>query len=172
MTSPRNARTAPPGDLAPRGPGGDGIPRARVYLLGGEIAAAAAPTEVTTVLGSCVAVCLFSAATRVGGLNHFLLPRGPDDGTGRVGEPAMRLLLERVLALGARRQDLRAKVFGGASTLGAHATGRTLGDQNAELAVRTLAAEGIPVLGGEVGGTRGRKLVFHTDTGDAWLLVL
>jgi chemotaxis protein CheD len=154
------------------GPGEDGVPRARVYLQGGEVFATAEPTAVTTVLGSCVAVCLFAPGTGIGGVNHYLLPTSRDDRTGRFGVTAMRLLLERVQALGARRPELRAKVFGGGGTLGRRPGVRTLGEQNAELAVQTLAAEGIPILGGDVGGPRGRKLVFHVDTGDAWVLTL
>lgn len=150
----------------------DGRVRARVYLQGGEVVAMAEPAEVTTVLGSCVAVCLFSPAARVGGMNHFLLPAGPD-GSARFGVGAMRLLLERVLAQGAQKHDLRAKVFGGGGTMGKRLGQRlTLGEQNAELAVRALAEENIPILGGDVGGERGRKLVFHTDTGDVWVLTL
>jgi len=150
----------------------DGTSRAQRYLRGGEVFATAEPTAVTTVLGSCVAVCLFAPDAGIGGVNHYLLPTGPDLHTGRFGVAAMRLLLERVQELGARKPELRAKVFGGAGTLGQGSGGRTLGEQNAELAVQALAAEGIPVLGGDVGGGRGRKLVFHTDTGDAWVLIL
>jgi chemotaxis protein CheD len=168
---PRELLPGAAGTTGPFGPGDDGRPRRRVYLQGGEVHAAREPSAVTTVLGSCIAVCLYSPATGVGGVNHFLLPGGPD-GSARFGEGAMRLLLERVLAVGARPGDLRAKVFGGSGTMGRHADGRTLGEQNAALAVRRLADEGIPLLGGDVGGTRGRKLVFHTDTGDAFVLTL
>lgn len=171
MADPREILPVALDSSGPNSPGDDGRPRLRVYLQGGEVHATTEPTLVTTILGSCISVCLYSPATGVGGANHFLLPSGPD-GSARFGEGAMRLLLQRTLALGARRGDLRAKVFGGSGTLGRRADGRTLGEQNAVLAVRVLAQEGIPLLGGDVGGERGRKLVFHTDTGDAFVLVL
>lgn len=172
VTLPQELPPGRPASPVLLSPGEDGVLRARVYLQGGEVFAAAEPTAVTTVLGSCVAVCLFAPGTGIGGVNHYLLPTGPDGRTGRFGVTAMRLLLERVQALGARKLDLRAKVFGGAGMLGHRPGGRTLGEQNAELAVQTLAAEGIPILGGDVGGARGRKLVFHADTGEAWVLTL
>lgn len=171
MGDPRELLPGAAGNPGPFDPGEDGRARLRVYLQGGEVHAASDPTAVTTVLGSCVAVCLFSPSTGVGGVNHFLLPTGAGD-SARFGEGAMRLLLARVLALGARPGDLRAKVFGGSGTMGRRADGRTLGEQNAALAVRLLAEERIPLLGGDVGGERGRKLVFHTDTGDAFVLTL
>lgn len=156
------------------GPGDDGVRRPTVFLQGGEVFASAEPTSVVTVLGSCVAVCLFDPCARVGGVNHYLLPfAGSGDRSARFGCVAMALLLERVLGLGARRADLRAKVFGGAGTLARrHGTGNALGLKNVELAVRALQDEGIPILGGEVGGERGRKLVFHVDDGAAWVRTL
>jgi chemotaxis protein CheD len=171
VRSPPRQPDAPP----PEGPDGrdDGVQRRRVYLQGGEIFASAEPAEVSTVLGSCVGVCLFAPAARVGGLNHFLLPTGPDARSARFGDAAMRLLLEEVLARGARRHELRAKIFGGAAVLGGEARAApTVGAQNVALAIQALGAAGIPTFDGDVGGTRGRKLVFHTDTGDVWVKTL
>ena len=87
--------------------------RAQVYLHAGQLHVASAPTAITTVLGSCVAVCLFDPVARVGGMNHFLLPLHVDrDHTARFGTVAVPQLVEAVLRAGASRGALAAKVFG------------------------------------------------------------
>lgn len=147
-------------------PGG----REQVYLHAGQLASAARPTVVTTVLGSCVAVCLYDPGARVGGVNHFLLPHHVErERSPRFGSVAVPQLVNDVVRAGASRAALVAKVFGGASVIGALGKGRRLGDENWALALRLLEEAGIPVLDQDVGGTRGRKLVFFTDEGTAWV---
>jgi chemotaxis protein CheD len=148
----------------------DAAGRAQVYLHAGQLAAVATPTAITTILGSCVAVCLHDPAARVGGMNHFLLPHHVErERSPRFGTVAVPQLVEAVVKAGASRGALRAKVFGGASVLGALRATRNLGEENAELALRLLADAGIPVLDRDVGGTRGRKVVFIADEGTAWV---
>lgn len=152
--------------------GGLGGGREEAYLHPGRLIASARPLVVTTILGSCVGVCLFDPVAGVGGLAHALLPRWADAAapSPRWADFAVKLLLERTLALGARRADLRAKVFGGACVLPAF-RGRVdhLGTKNVDVAVEALNEAGIAIVGGDVGGERGRKLVFHTDDGSAWV---
>jgi chemotaxis protein CheD len=132
------------------------------------------PTAITTVLGSCVAVCLHDPVATVGGMNHYLLPTHVSrEQSLRFGTVAIEALLAEVLARGAGRTRLQAKVFGGASVMGVPDAGqRRLGDENVKLALRQLAGLAIPVVDGDVGGTRGRKLVFHSDDGSAWVRLL
>ena len=146
----------------------------RLFLQGGQIVASADGAAVVTILGSCVAVCLFDPRAGVGGMNHYLLPIAAEqDRSPRYGTIACAQLLEEVLRRGARRADLRAKVFGGAGILAIRSDDpRTLGDKNVETALAFLGAEGIPVVHGNVGGTRGRKLVFRTNDGAAWVRTL
>jgi chemotaxis protein CheD len=147
-------------------------PRAAVYLVPGQLHAASEPTAITTVLGSCVAVCLHDPVRSVGGMNHYLLPGpAPQEPSTRFGDSAIESLLDAVLRLGAHQPRLRAKVFGGAGLLPG-TPGGSLGDENARLAFRLLGNLGIPVLDGDLGGFRGRRLVFHTDTGDAWVRLI
>jgi chemotaxis protein CheD len=151
-----------------RGP--DTGDRAQVYLHAGQLHAAAAPTAIVTVLGSCVAVCLHDPISKVGGMNHFLLPLHVDrEQSLRFGTVAVPQLIEAVVRAGASRSALVAKVFGGASVISAMASGRRLGEENALLALRLLDEAGIRVLDQDVGGTRGRKLVFLADEGTAWV---
>jgi chemotaxis protein CheD len=163
LTRALAARGGEPAPAEPRG-------RRALYLHPGGLAASAEPAVISTILGSCVSVCLHDPAVRVGGANHFLLPdSGGAPPTPRFGDDAMRELLARVLALGADRRRLTAKVFGGACVVEAFRGGVDghLGTRNAAAALRFLEAERIPVLAEDTGGRRGRKLLFHTDDGTA-----
>ncbi len=163
----RLAAPAPP-QVTVRAP--DAGDRAQVYLHAGQLHVASAPTAITTVLGSCVAVCLYDPVAKVGGMNHFLLPLHVErEQSPRFGTVAVPQLVEAVLRAGGSRGGLVAKVFGGASVIGVISRGRRLGEENAILALRLLEEARIPVLDQDVGGTRGRKLVFFVDEGTAWV---
>ena len=141
----------------------------RIFLAPGDVACAADPTLITTVLGSCVAVTLWDSERHIGGLNHFVLPPGksPRDST-RYGDVAMAELLQGMEGLGAKGGNLRAKVFGGASVL--CAVGQdSVGAANVRFALEELQRHGIPVAARRVGGQRGRLLVFNTETGEAFV---
>lgn len=147
--------------------------RAQVYLHAGNVHAASAPTAITTILGSCVAVCLHDPVRKVGGMNHFLLPLHAEHaGSSRFGAVAIPALIEALLRAGASSTSLVAKLFGGASVIGAMGQRRRLGDENVQLAEELLDEAHIPVLDRDVGGTRGRKLVLFTDEGTAWVRLL
>jgi chemotaxis protein CheD len=160
--------------LPAAGPSRDHVPdpgdRTQVYLHAGQLFASTGPAAITTVLGSCVAVCLHDPSTRLGGMNHFLLPLHVErDRSPRFGTIAVPQLVDAVVRAGASPRTLVAKVFGGASVIGAIASARRLGDENARLAFRLLEEAGIPVLDHDVGGSRGRKVVFFADEGTAWV---
>lgn len=144
-----------------------------VYLHPGQMHAATAPCAIRTLLGSCVAVCLWDPEAHVGGAVHYLLPRGRHSNgeTGRYGALAIPALIRAVCALGANRASLLAKVFGGARVLPAlHAVnGASLGDHNVAVAREVLAAENIPVIGSDLGGDSGRRVLFHVEDGAAWV---
>lgn len=156
--------------LFPEGPETTPAPR-RVYLYAGQVFSSAAPALVTTVLGSCVAVCLTDRAAGVGGVNHFSLPHPAGAASSaRFGSVAVPRLIEEVLAAGAQRGRLEAKVFGGACLLPESAArGDHLGAQNVRLAFRLLWNEGIAVLAEDVEGRQGRRVLYHTSSGVAWV---
>jgi chemotaxis protein CheD len=126
---------------------------------------------VTTILGSCVAVCLYDRVTGHGGVNHFVLPErmGEEGSDARFGEHAIDLLIERMVLNGSAQKDLLAKVFGGSQTAFPGASRSNVGAANVALANELLEKHGIRVLASDTGGARGRKLIFHTDLGEAWL---
>ena len=138
-----------------------------VYLHPGQIFTASHAVLVSTVLGSCVAVCLWDPVTRVGGMNHFLLPTGKGP---RYCNEAMAQLLDEMVVRGASVSRIVAKVFGGACVI-AGFTGprKAIGAMNTEAALQFLASYSIPLRGEQTGGRRGRKLLFHTGTGHAYV---
>ena len=132
----------------------------RVHLLEGQYHVSGDPAVVlTTTLGSCVAACVRDPQAGVGGMNHFLLPGdGEETREGaRYGAYAMEVLINALLARGAVRGRLQAKLFGGGQLLqGLH----NVGDRNVTFAESFLKREGIPVSGGSVGGSNARKIQF------------
>ena len=149
--------------------------RAKYYLHPGQLFVSKENHEVTTILGSCVAVCLWDASAKIGGINHYLLPSFVGDGVAspRFGDISIRELLSTLLASGCDRRRFQAKLFGGACVLEAfRARKNHLGSQNVRTARQLLAAEAIPVVGEDVGGDRGRKLIFTTGDGSAWVKAL
>jgi len=122
---------------------------------------------VTTVLGSCVAVCLWDASTGTGGINHYMLPLWNGEGlpTPKYGTIAIEKLLEKMFSLGCRQESLVAKVFGGANVMENMQGMYSIGDRNVQLARELLAEKGIPIAGADTGGRLGRKLIFNTHTG-------
>jgi chemotaxis protein CheD len=144
-----------------------------VYLHPGQMYAAAHRCAITTVLGSCVSVCLYDVGSGVGGANHYVHPHAAAASLAealRFGVPAIQALIASVVSLGARRDRLAAKVYGGAHVLKTMSGERWhLGAANVEVARTVLRAERIPVHAMEVGGVRGRKLQFVIRDGSAWI---
>ena len=140
----------------------------RVYLHPGQLAVASSPCAMTTVLGSCVAVALHDPVKRVGGLNHFLLPKAQAPGIStRYGDTAMRRLLVEMLRLGSNVSQLEATVIGGACVLHAYLGSKAhLGLANVRMALDSLQIAGVRVLVKDIGGNRGRHVTFLPCTGD------
>jgi len=141
------------------------------YLIPGKIFASAQPFAISTIVGSGVAICLWDSVHRIGGANHFMLPEGAESGdnAARYGNVANPALLQRMLELGAERETLQARIFGGSQpTVTFGNSEDSLGDRNVQATISFLTSNGIRLIQSEVGGIHGRKLVFHTDDGRAW----
>jgi chemotaxis protein CheD len=141
----------------------NGLPH--VYLLPGGLHCAAEPTLVTTVLGSCVAVCLIDRARGLGGINHFLLPRGSDQSSLRYGDVAIDHLVDGLMALGAKFATLEAKIFGGAAVLQLSQSDFNVGLQNIDVALERLEHHRIPIIASRIGGTTGLAIRLFTKSG-------
>ncbi len=118
---------------------------------------------ISTVLGSCVSVCLFDPVARVGGANHYFLSSGRGQNAS-YGAVAMELVINGLMRRGAERSRLRAKVFGGAlmkSGLG------DIGKENSKFALEYLQTERMPIIAMDLGGFWARRLHFHPTSGRA-----
>lgn len=146
---------------------------AKHYLYPSAIFASKAPTLVTTVLGTCVAVCLYDPVTHIGGINHFMLPLWKGEGLAspKYGDIAIDRLLHKMLSLGAGKGSLQAKVFGGLSRTPDFSV-YNIGGRNVQLAQNYLGQLNIPVLAHHVGGDLPRKVLFSTHTGEVLMKVL
>lgn len=140
----------------------------RVHVGQGEHVISSDPNVVlSTILGSCVAVCMRDPVAGIGGMNHFLLPDGAGAGTDagrRYGAYAMEILINDLLKAGARRDRLEAKLFGGGRMFDSL---RDVGVANADFAERFLRDEGIPVVGGSLRGDGGRRVHYWPNSGRA-----
>jgi chemotaxis protein CheD len=139
----------------------------RVSIMQGETRVTDDPSLVlTTILGSCIAACLYDPIVKVGGLNHFLLAEPGTDtdpkSMHRYGLYAMEVLINAMLELGASRHQLKARIYGGASMRDGF---RDIGGDNAAFARRFLKDERIALVGEDVGGRGARRVDFRAALG-------
>ncbi|UCV04523.1 chemoreceptor glutamine deamidase CheD [Dechloromonas denitrificans] len=137
-------------------------------ILPGEYFVSESGMLLVTVLGSCVAACIRDTDAGVGGMNHFMLP---DDGgretvgsSARYGTYAMEVLINHLLKMGARRNRLEAKVFGGGAVL-ASLSSSNVGVRNAEFVLNYLKTEKIPVVAKDLLDSYPRKVYYFPQTG-------
>jgi len=134
------------------------------------------PAYITTVLGSCVAVCLWDSVNNIGGMNHYMLPFWNGDGLAspKYGNIAIHKLYEKVTALGAEHRYIIAKIFGGGHVLNTKTNNSTfdIGYRNIELAEKMLDELNVPIVKHSVGGRNGRKIRFNTFTGEVLLKMI
>ena len=136
-----------------------------VQVLPGELFVSLDSLAIMAVLVSCIAACLWDSRMRVGGMNHFMLPEGDSaDASGRYGSYAMELLINEMMKLGARRETLQAKIFGGAQVMHNFTT-LNVGERNTRFVQDYLATERIPVVSEDVLDIYPRKVVFFPVTG-------
>ncbi len=122
---------------------------------------------IMTVLGSCISACIWDGRVRAGGMNHFMLPDGDSaDGFGRYGAYAMELLINQMIKIGARRETMQAKVFGGAQVM-AGFTSLNVGERNTQFVFDYLSTEHIAVVSQDVLDIHPRKVCFLPVTGKA-----
>ena len=127
----------------------------------------------STLLGSCVAVCLFDPALKIGGINHFMLPEMGRSKYGDVdsllsGNFAMEALLNALTGRGARKARLQAKAFGGGTIIDSDASAPNIGMRIASFAKEWLQREGIPLLSSDFLGPWSRKIIFLPFNGEAF----
>ena len=135
------------------------------YISQGEEAIGTSDDDViSTILGSCVAVCLWDPLAKIGGMNHLLVPYQKQNGLdATTGAVAIEQLINRMIHHGAMRKRLRAKVFGGANMRSGNSD---IGGRNAEFVRNYLQVEGIPCEAESLGGILARNIQFKPATGE------
>ncbi|MFA6061963.1 MAG: chemotaxis protein CheD [Gallionella sp.] len=126
---------------------------------------------ISTLLGSCVAVCLFDPSLKLGGMNHFLLPTRTSSANSDIdvimnGDYSMEVLVNGLLNKGAKKSRLVAKAFGGGTIVSS--IRMAIGERNAAFAHEWLDREGIPLIASDFNGPWSRKIVFVPQNGDAF----
>lgn len=146
--------------------------RLLISIQPGEYYVTQADEVVTTVLGSCVSVCLRDTKTGIGGMNHFMLPTGnlqPDDpfsAEARYGMYAMELLIGEIVKRGGGRRHMEAKVFGGGCVLSHAISGvYNVPKANLKFVEQFLRLEEIPVAAHDVAGEYVRKIYYEPVSG-------
>lgn len=124
-------------------------------------------TDIMTILGSCVAVCIWDPVTQIGGMNHFMLPlwNGKGLASPKYGNIATKRLIQKLEHKGVRVSNMQAKVFGGGEVLETKGNNFLIGQRNVAIAFEILEEYGIRLISSSVNGKRGRKIIFNTKTG-------
>lgn len=137
------------------------------FLLPGALFAKNGDYIITTVLGSCIAVCLWDQSMKRGGMNHYKLPLWNGDGlpSPKFCNIAIEKLIEQMLSFGCNKKSIKAKVFGGAAVIKSASGLLNVGERNIEVATDLLARERIPIVASDVGGEQSRKIIFNTADG-------
>ncbi|WP_041959163.1 chemotaxis protein CheD [Sulfurospirillum arsenophilum] len=139
------------------------LPRKFIHV--GEIFVGIKPTEIVTVLGSCVGVCLYDKVELIGGMNHYLLPLWNGNGleSPKYGNVAIPKLIENMENIGCLRRNMEAKIFGGANIHRANSEGQLIGQKNILIAKEVLREWGIPIRAEDTGGNNGRRIMMISD---------
>jgi chemotaxis protein CheD len=133
---------------------------------------------ICTVLGSCIAVCLYDEKLRIGGMNHFMLPRAweqQDFESGRFGLESMEIMLAKFYKMGVNHANIKAKVFGGARMLeipmrpGATDREQDVPSANINFILDYLKEKQITIMAHDLGGTSGRKIYYVLENNKVYL---
>jgi chemotaxis protein CheD len=140
------------------------------FLKPGYIILPKHPTVISTVVGSCIAVCIYDKNRKSGGMNHFQLPRFPQDkpATARYGDVSTLTLIRMMITDGAGTKHLEAQIFGGAHN--PKLSKKNIGRENLVVARKIVVGKGIKIVSEDVGGEKGRKIVFNTGTNEIGVL--
>ncbi|MBE0361014.1 MULTISPECIES: chemoreceptor glutamine deamidase CheD [Pseudoalteromonas] len=128
---------------------------------------------ISTVLGSCIAACVYDESLGIGGMNHFMLPIQKDTDlknahslSCRYGNWAMEYLINEVLKNGASRHNLKIKLFGGGKIISAMTD---IGLGNISFAMAYIEEEALNLVAHDMGGPWPRKIFFHPHTGKVYM---
>lgn len=146
----------------------------RYTVFPGQYVITSVPALISTILGSCVSVCLWDNYQKMGAMNHYLLPGTATDEPGNPnrGITSIPVLINSMLNRKSKIENLEAKVFGGCNSLYRENNMFRIGERNAAIALEILKEYNIHVSAKHLGGMYGRKIVFNTSTGKVRMRLL
>jgi len=129
------------------------------------------PTEISTVLGSCIAVCLYDKVEQIGSMNHYLVPLWNENGlqSPKYGNISIPRLIENMINVGCSVKNIEANVFGGANVIDVRIKDMMIGRKNIIIAKELLREHNITITAQDIGGTQGRRIMMRSDTGKVML---
>lgn len=141
------------------------------FIHVGQIHIDEAPSAISTVLGSCVSVCLYDSKLGIGGMNHYLLPFWNGNGlqSPKFGNISIPKMIEQMIARGSSSKTMEAKIFGGASMNIGASEAMMIGEKNILVAKEILKEYCIPIVAEDIGGQNGRKIQFDLERGKVLL---
>lgn len=142
------------------------------FIHVGEFYIGVRPTEISTILGSCVSVCLYDRVEMIGGMNHYLVPLWNGNGlqSPKYGNIAIHRLVEGMLNIGCCINNMEAKIFGGANVIDTIAhEDMMVGRKNIIIAKEILKEYHIPIIAQDVGGGQGRRILMVSESGKVML---
>lgn len=139
--------------------------QSNLFIYPGKLEVATNSTQFITILGSCVAVCLWDTKLKFGGINHFMLPLWNGEGLAspKYGNIAIDKLITKMIWAGASIENMEAKVFGGGNVINTTSNLYNIGERNIEMAFSKLNEYGIRVVGSSTGGKKGRKILMDSS---------
>lgn len=147
-----------------------------IFLKPGEMHWGDTDTRIRTILGSCVAICLWHPKLKIGGMCHYLLPSRRNRDTAmvpdaRYGDEAMELLMNELKKTSTSTKDYHVKVFGGANMFSEIIKENTanVGEKNIAKAMELVSKYGLKVTAQDMGGNEHRSILFDVWSGDVWL---
>ncbi len=140
-------------------------PLPKIFIFPGNLEITKKPSQLTTILGSCVAVCLWDNKLHYGGMNHFMLPLWNGEGLAspKYGNISIEKLVEKMVWMGSSIENLEAKIFGGGNVLESGNNLYNIGERNIEIAISMIKEYGIRITNSSTGGKRGRKILMDTS---------
>jgi len=142
----------------------------KYFLKPGYVYVSVKPAVISAVVGSCVVVCLYDTKRKVGGMNNYQLPKitDKDKATARYGNVAIFALMDMMLKDGSKIKNLEAQIVGGALNRGLDT--ENIGTMNVSIAKKILRKKNIRVVSEDIGGEKGRKIVFNTTSNELAIL--
>lgn len=137
------------------------------FLFPSQLFVSVKPIDIQTLLGSCIAVCLYDIKLKFGGMNHYMVPLWNGEGLAspKYGNIAIEMLIEKMRQMGSVPANLVAKIFGGANQYEYENNIIMVGKRNIEVAESILSKNKLHIAAKSIGGPQGRKIIFNTETG-------